>query len=175
MAAVAGLSTLGIVFAYGVETTAGQKPTSFARLHRINAIGGFSVENETIDASALEDYVSRYIRGRGDTGGTMPVTVNLTAQTREQWKKVIQDYADLDTESGLRMWFQTIVPDYGALYIVAQPPTAIPFPSMDQNELLTAEMTLTIDEYVDSDNEVVVPTDEYPDDATVTAGTGGNP
>ena len=54
-AATAGLSTLGVVFSYGVESAAGTKPTAFKRLHRINSIGGFSVENETIDASALED------------------------------------------------------------------------------------------------------------------------
>lgn len=166
MAAIAGLSTLGIVFSYGTEETAGVKPTAFARLHRINSIGGFAVENENIDASALEDFVSRYVRGRGDTGGTMPVTVNLTSQTKAQWKKVIADYAALT--DGKRMWFQTIVPDYGALFIVAQPPTQIPFPSMDQNELLVVEMTLTIDEYPD-DDAMVVPTDEYPDDATITS------
>ena len=41
--AVAGLSTLGITFGYGVETTAGTKPTSFKELSRINAIGGLNV------------------------------------------------------------------------------------------------------------------------------------
>lgn len=53
--AVAGLSTLGITFGYGVETTAGTKPTSFKELSRINAIGGINVEAEQIDASALKD------------------------------------------------------------------------------------------------------------------------
>ena len=49
------LNTIGIKLKYCVETTAGTKPSAFKRLHRINSIGGFSVENETIDASALED------------------------------------------------------------------------------------------------------------------------
>ena len=54
--ATAGLSTLGVIFAFGTENTAGTKPSTFKRLHRINSIGGFTVENATIDASALEDW-----------------------------------------------------------------------------------------------------------------------
>ena len=49
--ASAGISTLGITFGYGVETTAGTKPTTFKRLTRINAIGGITIENEQIDAA----------------------------------------------------------------------------------------------------------------------------
>ena len=44
--AAAGISTLGITFGYGTETTAGTKPTSFKQLTRINAIGGISIEPE---------------------------------------------------------------------------------------------------------------------------------
>ena len=36
--AVAGISSLGITFGYGVETTAGTKPASFKKLTRINTI-----------------------------------------------------------------------------------------------------------------------------------------
>ena len=43
--ALAGLSTLGIIFGWGVETTAGTKPTSFKQLTRINSIGGITIEN----------------------------------------------------------------------------------------------------------------------------------
>lgn len=51
MANVSGLSTLGITFGYGVETTAGQKPSEFTQLERINAIGGISMDTEQIDRS----------------------------------------------------------------------------------------------------------------------------
>lgn len=70
--AEAGLSTLGITFGYGTETTAGTKPTSFKQLTRINAIGGINIEPEQIDASALEDAITRYVKGRADTGGSFP-------------------------------------------------------------------------------------------------------
>lgn len=146
-ATIAGISTLGITFGYGVETTAGTKPSTFTQLDRINNIGGINIENEQIDASALEDYVSKYIQGRGDTGGSFPVTVNFTEETADQWTDVISAY-NTAKASGLRMWFETIVPGFDdGFFVVAQPPTAIPQPEMGQNELLTVEMTLTIEEY----------------------------
>lgn len=152
---LAGISTLGITFGFGTETTAGEKPTSFKKLNRINSIGGITIENEQIDASALEDFVSRYVRGRADTGGSFPVTVNFTPETNAEWKDVISDYADLEgTEK--RMWFETIIPGFDeAFFVVAQPPTAIPQPEIAQNELLTVEMALTIEEYRGMEAKVV--------------------
>ena len=79
--AAPGISTLGILFGYTAETTAGEKPSAFTLLTRINQIGGVSLDTEQIDASALEDVVSKYVAGRADTGGTFPVTVNITAET----------------------------------------------------------------------------------------------
>lgn len=51
----AGLSTLGVKFGYGVETTAGEKPAAFTWLERCNSISGLDLSTENIDASALED------------------------------------------------------------------------------------------------------------------------
>lgn len=143
---LAGVSTLGITFGYGAETTAGTKPTAFTKLNRINAIGGITIENEQIDASAIEDFVSRYVQGRADTGGSFPVTINFTPETKEEWTTVIETYSGL--AGGKRMWFETIIPDFeDAFFVVAQPPTAIPQPEIGQNELLTVEMNLTIEEF----------------------------
>lgn len=152
--ALAGISTLGITFGYGVETTAGEKPTSFTGLSRINSIGGITIETEKIDASALEDYTSRYVQGRGDTGGNFPVTVNFTPETKEEWADVIEAYQTAQA-AGLRMWFQTIIPGLDdAFFVVAQPPAAIPQPELGQNELLTVEMSLTIEEYLGMSTKV---------------------
>lgn len=150
---VAGVSSLGITFGYGVETAAGTKPTTFKRLNRINSIGGISIEPEQIDASALEDEITRYVKGRADTGGSFNVTVNLTDETREEWETLITAYAALS--GGKRMWFETIVPGFtDAFFVVAQPPEQIPQPEINQNELLTVEMPLTIEEYKGMDTAV---------------------
>lgn len=142
----AGISTLGITFGYGTETTADSTPDTFKQLHRINAIGGITIENEQIDASAIEDFVSRYVQGRADTGGSFTVTVNFTNETKKEWEDLIKAYKGLG--SGKRMWFETVIPGFEeAFFVVAQPPSEIPQPEVGQNELLTIEMNLTIEEY----------------------------
>ena len=152
--ALAGLSTLGIIFGWGVETTAGTKPASFKQLTRINSIGGITIENEQIDASALEDLVSRYIQGRGDTGGSFPVSVNATPDTYAEWEEVIEAY-NTAKETGKIIWFETIIPGFEeAEFVVAQPPTKIPSPEKTQNELLVVEMNLTIEEFIGMDTKV---------------------
>lgn len=149
----AGISTLGITFGYGTETTAGTKPTSFKQLTRINALGGINIEPEQIDASALEDFITRYVKGRADTGGSFPVTVNFTSETVEEWKTLIAAYKALS--GGKRMWFETIIPGIAnSFFVVAQPPEEIPQPEIGQNELLTVEMNLTIEEYKGLDTSV---------------------
>ena len=151
--AAAGISTLGITFGYGTETTAGTKPTSFKQLTRINALGGINIEPEQIDASALEDEITRYVKGRADTGGSFAVTVNFTSDTVKEWQDLITAYKALS--GGKRMWFETIIPGItNSFFVVAQPPEEIPQPEIGQNELLTLEMNLTIEEYKGLDTSV---------------------
>ena len=53
------------------------------------------------------------------------------------------------------MWFETIVPGFeNSFFVVAQPPEQIPQPEISQNELLTVEMPLTIEEYKGMDTTV---------------------
>lgn len=152
--ALAGASTLGITFGYGVETSAGVKPTTFKQLNRMNSIGGISIEPETIDASALEDFVERSVAGRASTGGSFTVGVNFTQETLEEWKELIEEYKTAQ-DSQKRMWFQTIIPGFtDAFFCVAQPPQAIPQPEMGQNELLVVEFPLSIEEYIGMDTKV---------------------
>lgn len=143
-ATIMGIATLGVTFGYGVETTAGEKPSAFTQLHRINNIAGITVTPATIDASALEDYVTKTVAGRGDTGGTWPITVNFTPETEAEWAALITAYATAKA-AGKNMWFETIIPGFtNAFFVVAQPPEVIPQPEVAQNGLLTVEFPLII-------------------------------
>lgn len=151
--ALMGVSSLGVTFGYGVETTAGTKPASFTELTRINGIGGISVENENIDASALVDLTTKYVAGRADVGGSFTVTINLTPDTKSEWETLISTYQAL-TDSK-QMWFETIIPGFtDAFFVIAQPPQEIPQPEIGQNELLTCEIPLTIVDYKGMDTKV---------------------
>lgn len=142
----AGISSLGVKLGYAPEITAGVRPETFIWLERANTIGGIAMETEQIDASALEDEISRYIAGRQDTGGTWSVTFNLTDEVIGQLEKMIATYRGLD--GGRKVWFEIWSPYLSkGFYIVAQPPLHIPVPEFGQNELQTVEMTFTIEEY----------------------------
>lgn len=151
---VPGISTVGSLTGYAVETVAGTKPTKFNLLHRINASDEISIDVETIDASALEDEIEKAIAGRGSTGGTFNVTVNVTDDTITEWEALISEYKTAKA-SGLSMWYEEYYPSLQkAFYTKIEPPTTIPKPARDQNGLLTVEMSLTINEYVGPDTAI---------------------
>lgn len=153
--AVAGVSTLGMRLFYAVETTAGEKPASFTELSRINGIGGITIDVETIDASALIDTTTKSIAGRGDTGGDFSITVNLTTDTITEWKSLISAYKTAKT-AGKQTWFQIYHPDFtDAFFVKGEPPQQIPMPDVSQNELLTAEFSIIINEYIGLDTAVI--------------------
>lgn len=152
--ALAGVSTIGIEFGYALETTAGTKPSTFTKLTRINSIGGIDLETEQIDASALEDYVTRYIAGRQDTGGSWPVTVNPTDDTIAEWTTLIDAYQNRANKN-LSMWFVVWSPYLTkSFYIVAEPPKMLPMSEMAQNELQTIEIGLSINEFKGMDTAI---------------------
>ena len=62
------IKSLTITQPYAVETVAGQKPAAFTQLERCNSVAGIALSTENIDASALEDLVTRYVPGRQDSG-----------------------------------------------------------------------------------------------------------
>lgn len=144
---IPGVSTLGVTFGFGIETTAGVQPTTFTALNRINQIGSINIETETIDASALEDVVESAVAGRGSSGGSFPVTVNITDKTIAEWEDLISKYQTAKA-AGKSTWFITIIPSVSKIFaVVGEPPSMIPQPEFAQNGLLTVEMPITINTY----------------------------
>ncbi len=165
-----GLSTLGITLGYAIGTT---KPSSFTQLDRIVSIGEFSIQNETIDVSCLEDLTSKFVRGRGTISDTIPVVVNWTDEVEAQWEAVLSAFAGKEPgqamwwevivpgmtkagkEPGQAMWWEVIVPGMTkAAFFKAQPPTALPVPSMEQNVAFTNTMNLVAEDLIGWDTKV---------------------
>lgn len=141
------LTTLGVQFGYGIETTKGQKPAKFTQLKRCSSIGGISLETEQIDVSALEDFVTQYAAGRQDTGGTWEVVFNMNQDVITAIRKLYSDSVDART-NGLATWFEIIFPDLSeAFFVVAETGREIPLPEISQNEAATLPITLIISQY----------------------------
>ena len=153
--ALPGISTVGIKLGYAVgDLGAANKPNAFTLLTRINAIGNIAMDVEQIDASALEDEVSKYIAGRADTGGTVSITVNVTDDTIEEWEAVFTASKGA-TAQGKSVWFENWSPSrQKAFYFCAQTPPVFPMPSEDQNALETVEIVLTINEVIGWDTAI---------------------
>lgn len=153
---IPGLSTLGVKLGYAVETTAGTKPAAFTWLERANSISGIELPSEQIDASALEDLVTKYVAGRQDSGGEWTVTFNLTAEVVTQLETMISAYntgaADTPAKN---TWFEVWSPNQTkAFFVVAQPPQILPMPEFAQNELQTIDVVFTIVEYKGQDTAI---------------------
>lgn len=145
MSAEAGISTLGVKFGYGVGTT-NAKPESFKQLERVNSIGGVSLSTEQIDASAIEDLISKYVAGRQDTGGSWEVVFNISDSVIGQLNAMIAEYKALETNQ--EMWFVVWSPYLTkSFYVIAEVPQNIPMPEIGQNGLMTVTLTMTLKDY----------------------------
>jgi len=158
MANVAGLSTIGVLVGYATESTAGTRPTAgFTKLNRINAVGGISLDVEQIDASALEDSVTKYIAGRADTGSDFSITVNYTNETAAEWATLFTA-AQTAKNASKATWIEIYHPSLtNAFFVSVELPSKLPVPEMGQNELLTVEIGCTVVDF--ETGTAVAPTD----------------
>ena len=117
----------------------------------------YSLMKVKVQSSELRNtkYITRYIAGRQDSGGTWSVTINLTDDTIDEWETLISASTTAQ-DSGLATWFEVYSPHLTkAFFLTAEPPREIPMPDFAQNELATVEMTLTINEYIGMDTAVI--------------------
>ena len=145
---MARLSTLGVTFGYGIETTAGTKPATFTQLELASSIGGISLDTEQIDVSALEDLITHYVAGRQDTGGTWEVEFIMDPDKSVDQIKTLYSAAATAKNSGKGVWFQVMFPSMSdAFFVVAECGNEIPLPEIGQNEAATMSISLVISEY----------------------------
>lgn len=159
---VAGLTSLGVKVAYGVEATAGVKPESFTWLQRCDSIAGIDMPTENIDVSAIEDYQTKYAAGRQDTGGTWELGFNYTEEVETMLSTMITAYTTAKA-GGKNIWFEVYHPNMtNGFFVVAEPPKMIPMPEVGQNEKLVVTITNTIVEYKGTSAKVLVAEDQSP-------------
>lgn len=143
--AVSGLSTLNMRLAYGAYSSNTSLPASVTAMGRINSIGEIALSQESIDASAIEDTVTQYVEGRSDTGGEWTVTVNITDETVQEWEAI----------KGTTQWFEVYHPNLSkAWFIAAAVPARLPLSAVDQNGLLTMEISLVCKFYHGLDTKI---------------------
>lgn len=132
---MAALSTLGVIFGWGVETKAGEKPTSFKEIEECISIGGVEKTADKLDATPLKSTTKKYVKGHEDTGGELPTTFNYSDTFETQWKEMYAAYEEAK-KSGLAMWFTAYHPSKkNANFYIVEPGT-IPAPEYAVSNVL---------------------------------------
>ena len=104
-------NTQGIKLLYGVETSAGTKPTTgFVQIPGITEIPEISSAPDTLEDTTLDNQEYKtYIDGLKDTGGTMAFTANDTPEFRTAIKTLMSAY-ETAKAAGKATWFRISVP-----------------------------------------------------------------
>lgn len=147
--AEAGLSTLGVKVYQALAADNNKVTTadSYSQLTRVNAIGEASITPENIDASALEDLVSRFVAGRSTVTDSLAITVNATDETIAEWKAI----------AGKTICIMIDIPGLtDAFFIIVQVPSILPLPALDQNALLTMAINCTVNNFIGLSEKVEI-------------------
>lgn len=160
--AIPGLSTLGIEVGYAVVTATSSLPAAVTSLPRCNNIGGIEFTMNSIDASALEDYVTKRVAGRADSPETIEMTFNNTSDVRSALNAMLTAYAtSLSSDPNTLVCIEVYDPKDttdGACWFFVQPPTQLGMSEISQNSLKTIALSCTLVEYHGYDAGVA-PTD----------------
>lgn len=149
MAVAIYLSTAGMNLAYGVETTAGQKPEQFTIIQGATSLGEISSEKEQIEVTPLSaTKFKQYVGGLADPGGTWEVGFNESNVLHAEWKKVIEDY-NAANSNGLRMWFEAYHPKMDEAFFIVGEPNTLGFGGAEVSSAFANTGRITINEVKD--------------------------
>ncbi|MCR5753297.1 MAG: hypothetical protein K6G30_00600 [Acetatifactor sp.] len=137
------LSTIGVIFGWGVETTAGQKPASFKEIEDCISIGGVELTSEKLDATPLKAKKKKYVKGHEDTGGELPTTFNYTDTFEAQWNEMYEAY-ETAKAAGKAMWFTAYHPDKTNANFYIVEPGSIPAPEYGVGQVLQVTISNTL-------------------------------
>lgn len=131
------LSTIGVRLYYGVEGTAGERPTSgYTRIFGIKSTPSLNPAPDTIETTTLDELEYKtYVDGLKDLGGALEFTFNLTEELITRWDALMTAY-ETAKASGLRMWFAIVVPGLTKAFYFAGNPSSMGLPETSVNTVL---------------------------------------
>lgn len=137
------LSTAGIKVGYGIEGTAGQKPSKFIDMPNPKSIPDFNPETATYDVTSLNDTVwKRYIDGLKDPGGAIAITFGMSDGFREMWNGICTEYESAKT-SGKRMWMEFFHPGLTEAFFFTCTPSSLGWSATDVDSAWDTTVSVT--------------------------------
>lgn len=136
------LSTIGVIFGYGLGTGTTTPPTTFEQIEECISIGGVEVTQDKLDATPLEVRRKKYVAGHEDTGGELQTVFNASDTFETQWAKMLGEY-DKKT-SGQTMWFCAYHPSKTKMNVYIVEPGSLPAPEYAVGNVLQYTITNTL-------------------------------
>lgn len=141
------LSTIGVHLYYGVEETAGTRPTAksaYTELVGIKSIPSLNPQPDNLETTTLnETEYKTYIPGLKDLGGSLEFTFNMSQDLKDTWDALIT--ADAAAKAAQKAtWFYIEVPGLTeGLYFTGEP-SPMGLPEMGVNALLEVSNSITV-------------------------------
>jgi len=141
------LSTIGVHLYYGVEETAGTRPTAksaYTELVGIKSIPSLNPQPDNLETTTLnETEYKTYIPGLKDLGGSLEFTFNMSQDLKDTWDALIT--ADAAAKVAQKAtWFYIEVPGLTeGLYFTGEP-SPMGLPEMGVNAVLEVSNSITV-------------------------------
>ena len=127
---MAELSTIGMVFAYGVETTAGTCPASFTKIEGSMNLPEFALEPQQIDVTPTNETTAhRFIPGLANDSAAKGIQFNNNDAFQTAWGSMMTAYGNLG--AGLSMWFEFYHPSMTKAFFFTGKPSDLGFGGAD--------------------------------------------
>lgn len=139
------LSTAGILLGYGVEQTAGTKPTAFTQVKGAKSLPDMNPEPSTLETTPLEATEWKtYIDGLKDPGGALSVGFNMSEELQTTWDGIIEAY-ETAAAAGKKMWWEFYIPGLTKAFFFTGNPSPLGFAGAEVDSVLenTAYITPT--------------------------------
>lgn len=158
MAVAIYMSTAGMNLCYGVETTAGEKPTTFNIIQGATSISEISSEKEQIEVTPLsaEEY-KEYVGGLADPGGTWEIGFNESNALHEEWAAIVTAYKTA-VAAGKRMWFEAYHPQLEEAFFLVGEPNILGFGGAEVSSAYSNTGRITINK-VEGWSDAIKPAD----------------
>lgn len=149
------LSTAGITINYGVEATAGTKPTTFIHIPGAKSIPELNPEPKTYESTTLDatEFTS-YVKGLKDIGGALAFKFNLTEVFKTTWEGVVTA-AETAAAAGKATWFEVIIPGLTEAFFLKGDPADLGMPSAEVGGILETTAYIVPTEVVGWETKVV--------------------
>lgn len=132
------LSTAGMNFSYGVETTANTMPTSFKIIEGAMSLPEMNPTPEAIDVTPLsEKNFKQYIEGLKDIGGGLGINFSHNDDFMAAWDEFVEAYKTA-AASGKATWAQFYHPELEKSFCFRCQPSELGFGGAEVNSHLQA-------------------------------------